>query len=135
MLPFIDKDDYKARERNSKKSKTAVVDPIVGEPLRFHVQSRTVEDLKYLVDLEEYGFNGFCGCQDFDFRKRMIAQKMNGERARCWHIERARDFFIDMVLKKMARNFYESSPRITSTTAPANSKSTSAPLILENDYV
>jgi len=108
MLPFIDKDDHRARNRNSKKSKAAVVESIAGELLRFHVQSRTVEGLSHLVDLEEYGFNGFCGCQDFDFRKRVLAQKMNGERSRCWHIDRARDFFIDAVLKKMAENFYKS---------------------------
>ena len=106
MLPFLDKDDYRARNRNCEKLRAAVIEPITGEPLRFHVQSRTVENLKHLVDLEEYNFNGFCGCQDFDFRKRMIAERRNGERARCWHIEQARDFFINDILKKMAENFY-----------------------------
>jgi len=120
MLPFIDKDDHKARNRNSRQPKAAVVKPIVGEPFRFNVQSRTVENLMHLVDLEEYGYNGFCGCQDFDFRKRVVAQKMNGERARCWHIEQARNYFIDEVLKRIARNFYEGNPRITTITAPAN---------------
>jgi hypothetical protein len=41
---------------------------IEGEPLRFHVASRSGHD-PYLVDLEEYDFNGKCGCQDFEFRR------------------------------------------------------------------
>jgi len=103
MLPFLDKDDWNAMNRNAE-SIPIIVTPIAGEPLRFHVNSRTVVDLRYLVDLEEYGFNGFCGCADFDFRKRPLAQ--SGSKARCWHIRQAREFFIDDILKKLAENFY-----------------------------
>lgn len=104
MLPFLDKDDWNAMNRNAE-SIPIIVTPIAGEPLRFHVNSRTVVDLRYLVDLEEYGFNGFCGCADFDFRKRPLAQ--GGSKARCWHIRQAREFFVDEMLKRITENFYE----------------------------
>ena len=44
-----------------------IIHIILGEPLRFHVQSKPGSP-QYLVDLEDYGFNGACGCQHFEFR-------------------------------------------------------------------
>lgn len=114
MLPFLDKDDWKAMIKNSVAqtmtlSKTVM--PIVGEPLRFYVASRTVEGLSYLVDLEELNRNGVCGCQDFQFRhwpKFNDGAKPNGgDSCRCWHIVQARKYFLDSALEIIARNYYE----------------------------
>jgi hypothetical protein len=45
---------------------------IPGEPLRFHVQSRTRADLKHLVDLMELNGRGRCSCEHFEYRSTAI---------------------------------------------------------------
>lgn len=67
------------------------------ERFRFHVQSRGRSNLKHLVDLEALGWNGQCGCEAFiACRKRWLAAgKESSARTRCWHVERARSFFIE----------------------------------------
>ena len=76
------------------------VEPIPGEPFRFHVQSRSRPGLKFLVDLEELDQNGICGCERFEFFMRPKLDKgERGQHLRCWHIEQARDYFLDATLK------------------------------------
>jgi hypothetical protein len=110
MLPFMDKNDFKAMLKNSA-SKSDTVIPIAGEPLRFHVVSRTIDGLLYLVDLEEHERNGACGCPDFEFRHRPKfndgAKPNGGDERRCWHIVQARNYFLDAAVRVIARNFYE----------------------------
>lgn len=47
------------------------VTPIIGEPKRFFVESEEPgrSGVNYLVDLDEYRGNGWCGCWDFEFRR------------------------------------------------------------------
>lgn len=83
------------------------VEGIPNEPFRFYVQSRTARQ-QYLVDLEEFGWNGACSCQRFTF-KCLPLLKMGAHPAghlRCWHIERARDWFIRTIGPKIAANYY-----------------------------
>ena len=73
------------------------VEPIEGELLRFHVQSRSNPSRKYLVDLENFHFNGQCGCEHFAFNlgPRLSAGAPAGNRYRCAHIMEARDWLLD----------------------------------------
>ncbi len=84
------------------------VTPIVGEPLRFHVRSRTEPGLKYLVDLESYNRNGECGCQHFEFRLRPVLAEHRhptpSDRTRCWHILKARGWLLDRMLEKLSEH-------------------------------
>mgnify|MGYP006266639517 CR=1 FL=1 len=45
------------------------VEPIIGEPFRFWVQSSDANP--HLVDMTEYKGNGECSCGDFRFKKLM----------------------------------------------------------------
>lgn len=78
--------------------------PLAGETLRFHVQSRTDLCNRYLVDLGEYGGNGRCTCRDFEIRKWPLIRDGSapGERTRCWHIRRAREWMIDLVIARLS---------------------------------
>jgi hypothetical protein len=79
------------------------VQEIEGEPLRFHVASRSGRSA-YLVDLEEYGFNGKCGCCDFEFRKEPELSRgaEPSDQLRCRHIRSARAYFTDKMLRAVA---------------------------------
>lgn len=67
-----------------------IVEPILGEPTRFYVISRRAGVEPYLVDLDEYGGNGWCACEHFEFRLQPIVTRgLNEEPLRCWHIEQA----------------------------------------------
>lgn len=85
----------------------AGVDPILGEPMRFMVQSESDPRAKYLVDLEEFGFNGWCGCQNFEMR---LAPKLKELRAsekpakvRCKHIMRALIYQAERMNRELAK--------------------------------
>lgn len=58
------------------------VRPVVGEILRYHVQSRSRPDIWHLVDLGERDGQAACGCEDAEFRGQQ-----------CWHITRAQKHF------------------------------------------
>ena len=51
--------------------------------------------IEYLVDLDEYDGNGWCGCQDFAMRRmpRLERGIRNVAQCRCKHIRLARRFF------------------------------------------
>jgi len=66
------------------------VTPIRGERWRFYVRSFTDPDRlgPYLVDLEEYGWNGECGCQDFIKKKTQLeAGAVRSRWLQCKHIQ------------------------------------------------
>ncbi len=72
------------------------VEPIDGEPFRFHVRSRSRQDIRHLVDVEE----NRCSCEHAEFRVNPHLNK--GESAaRCWHLQMARDFLLDNLIEKL----------------------------------
>ena len=73
------------------------VSRIVGEPMRFMVRSRRPGVPVYLVDLQSYRGNGQCGCEHFTFRcePRLVRGSVPSPANRCWHIEQARQVFLD----------------------------------------
>lgn len=83
------------------------VEPILGEPLRFRVASRSGRAGvgSYLVDLSELDFNGACGCDAFHFTFRPALDNYGqecGEETRCWHIKTAREWLLDKLLRDIA---------------------------------
>jgi hypothetical protein len=80
------------------------VHPIPGEPLRFHVQSRSDCRVSHLVDLQECGFNGACGCHDFQMRHlpKLKEDRREGRamrKRRCWHIRQALYYFAELAAR------------------------------------
>lgn len=71
--------------------------------MRFTVRSRRAGVPSYLVDLDEYNFNGNCHCEHFRFR--LQPQLEEGASAspmlRCWHINVARQLFLEEQLRLM----------------------------------
>lgn len=71
------------------------INEISGEPNRFLVQSRSRPRDWHLVDLEENGFNGQCGCEVFQFKlfPKLREQEQSGKderrKFRCYHITAA----------------------------------------------
>ena len=61
------------------------------EARRYLVPSDEDPELSYLVDLDELGGNGWCGCPDFEFRRWHDLKTGNkpGGLTRCKHIARA----------------------------------------------
>lgn len=82
------------------------VHPIAGETLRYYVDSRTSQK-QHLVDLSEYGGNGRCDCEHFEFKHKKMLEKFGAfpaENLQCWHITRALKFIgQDVVYKVMER--------------------------------
>lgn len=83
------------------------VERIPGEALRFHVRSRTDPEVTYLVDLEECGFNGACGCPQFSIRllKALRTDRRLGKRRkhRCWHIKQALYYMSELTVRLVAK--------------------------------
>lgn len=61
--------------------------------------SRAQTGLKFLVDLSEHNFNGACSCENFSLTR--INEVRAGKRSQCKHIDVARDFFCDWMLKRL----------------------------------
>src|SRR5437773_724807 len=80
----------------------SVVEPIAGELFRFHVRSRSRPGEAWLVDIEEYDFNGFCSCETFIFRMQPLLERgERGPHLRCYHLNVARMFLLDELLKRI----------------------------------
>jgi hypothetical protein len=79
-------------------------EPLDGEMFRFHVWSRSRPDIAHLVDIEAFGFNGRCSCERFTFayQASLEAGQLACEAFRCPHIKRARSYFLDQFLPKIA---------------------------------
>jgi len=83
------------------------VRPVAGEPLRYWVRSRSNPGQEYLVDLEECGFNGACGCPQFQIRlmkqlrndRHEIKNPKERPRRRCWHIAEALKFHGELLVR------------------------------------
>lgn len=75
---------------------------VEGEPFRFLVQSDQTDE-KYLVDVQDCNFTGACNCMHFLVRcAPKIAYGQRGPTVRCKHISRAREFFLEEILPKLA---------------------------------
>lgn len=85
----------------SKSSSRPDVEPIVGEPFRVYVRSRSNPSEQWLVDVED----DWCGCQQHEFRVQPRIER--GEPfERCWHLQRAREFLLDKIIASW-RDTYE----------------------------
>ena len=78
---------------------TLAVREVPGEPLRFWVQGN--DQPEYLVDLASYRGNGMCGCVHFEMRCAKDASR--GFKARCKHIEAAREHALDAAIARYAQ--------------------------------
>lgn len=86
---------------------TSGVEPIAGEPLRFHVQSASRPDIKHLVDLQECGFNSACGCEVFQMKHLPMLRYDRREKRpplkrRCKHIKLALEYFAEVMVRATA---------------------------------
>jgi hypothetical protein len=84
------------------------VEPIPFEPLRFRVRSRSSRE-PWLVDLESWGFNGECGCQNWNFvhGPKLRQDALEGKpprRRRCWHLKRAFEYKAEVDNRITARH-------------------------------
>lgn len=80
------------------------VEPITGEPFRFHVQSRTRTEVMHLVDIEENDFHGQCSCESFAFRMQPLLDRgERGDHLRCSHLNAARMFLLDVLLERIKK--------------------------------
>lgn len=63
------------------------VEPVAGEPGRYLVESSR-PGLELLVDMGEYDGNGWCGCEDFEFRCQPKLERGHNapDQTRCRHI-------------------------------------------------
>jgi hypothetical protein len=80
------------------------VSPVSNEPGRFRVTSRSGRGSR-LVDLFMWSFNGACDCEDFEMRHAPKLRRGAAPAAalRCHHIRRARELFLDLALRGVAR--------------------------------
>ena len=76
------------------------IEPVQGELLTFHVRSDH-DGKPYRVELAAYGGNGTCECSDFQIRRRPMLERKEVERSLCKHLRRAREYFVDELIKRM----------------------------------
>lgn len=71
----------------------------------FHVQSRSEGRGNYKVYLDAYDWNGACNCQHFEFRMRPELERfaMPSDGLRCWHIKKARSYYLDELGRAMSK--------------------------------
>lgn len=79
------------------------VKPDEFEKHTFTVQSRSEAVKPYRVYLDAYSWNGMCNCADFEFRFRPHLERGEnpGDDKRCWHIKRARSYYLDEIGRQM----------------------------------
>jgi hypothetical protein len=78
---------------------------VKGEALVFEVESASREDFWHRVELDAYGGNGKCGCENFAFNMEAYLSRgaLPSERYECNHIHAAKRFFtFEMLWKVMA---------------------------------
>lgn len=78
-------------------------------PLRFIVPSETRPAVEHYVDLFSYRRNGRCTCEHFTNRcePKLRRGALPGPLWRCNHIEKARDYFIGLMLEKIGEHMPE----------------------------
>lgn len=75
------------------------VEPIPGEAFRLYVQSSSRRGIKFLVDLDEFDFNGMCSCEDFSLRR--VVEVRDGKKSECKHIRIAKDWWAEMMMRRI----------------------------------
>jgi hypothetical protein len=72
-----------------------------SEPYSFWVLSSDGRN-EYKVQLHLYNFNGWCGCQNYEFAcwPELSRGAKPEDRLKCKHIKRARDFYLDKILRE-----------------------------------
>jgi hypothetical protein len=85
------------------------VQPIYAERFRFFVVSEKAIAQRYLVDLEEHGGHGACGCPHFQMRlRRDVEEGIRNDNTMCKHLKKAHIYFskhmISMILKQAQRH-------------------------------
>ena len=80
------------------------VEQVIGEPLRFRVQSESNPRRWYLVDLEFFDNNGCCDCPEFQYRQQplLLDDYQSTVKRRCKHVIAAREYFLDCWLKMLS---------------------------------
>jgi hypothetical protein len=78
--------------------------------LRYFVRSRSRPEVEHLVELDKWDGNGACMCENFRFDRlrRLKAGATPCEHTRCWHIERAREWLVDKLIRQLAAKEKES---------------------------
>lgn len=80
--------------------------PLVGEPLRYIVQSHANPLQPYMVDLSQHDGNGACCCADW-YSRRLPAindgKPLFTRHTSCKHIIMARRHFTQTTLREMSR--------------------------------
>ena len=69
-------------------------------PFRIYVQSSSRENMKFLVDLEEYDFHGSCSCEDFSLRR--VRDVQLGKESECKHLPIAKRFWYNFMVRKVS---------------------------------
>ena len=72
---------------------------IDGEPFRLYVQSSSRRQMRFLVDLESYNWNGECSCENFTMTR--INDVRAGKRSRCKHLDVGWDTWAMEVAKRI----------------------------------
>jgi hypothetical protein len=74
--------------------------------LRYLVESRSRVGVQHVVELDLYGGNGGCTCEDFTFRLEPMLKKgmddSDGDLLRCDHITAARRKLLDDIIETVA---------------------------------
>lgn len=73
-------------------------------PLRFLVRSRKRPEVKHLVQLDAYNFNGACGCENFcnPILRKLREGAPPSDDTRCYHIKAARERLLDRFLREVS---------------------------------
>lgn len=82
-----------------------LVVPVPGEIMRFTVQSRSrPHSVQHTVDLEYYDWSGGCSCEafQFNFAPKLERGAKPSDDLRCIHLKRARSYFLDEILPRIA---------------------------------
>jgi len=83
------------------------VTPILGEVLRFRVQSESNPRRFYLVELDAHHNNGQCDCRDFQTRHGPMLKHdyQTKLRRRCKHCKAALLYFAERMLERIAAEY------------------------------
>ena len=81
------------------------VTPVLGEPLRFHVQSESNTRKFYLVELDANRNAGQCNCAQWLMRigPLITDDYQNKIKRRCKHLQAAFIFFAESILERISR--------------------------------
>ena len=88
---------------------TPGVHSIPSEPFRFEVESRGRANVRHLVDLAAFDWNGHCSCEYFEFN--CLPLLTRGAHAamnlQCFHLLRARFYCFRELAKAVSDQYYK----------------------------